>query len=139
MAVDVSPTFAPAGPVYPEWWADGVEVIGKRGEFGTVRRIDLGWLVSGPGGYFANPNPSYWVVFVAPVLDAVQVARIAFDAAVSMYEAFGVGGVKHWVSLPDVERMSPLAAPAAQYRPELAGLRSVLMAAVRAALEPYVR
>jgi len=137
VAVDVAPSLPPTTPAYPEWWQPGVQVIGRKGEVGWIQGNGDKWTVQQQGCYVTRPDPAYWTPFQAPLVDATQRDRIAFEAGAALYEAFGAGGVRHWTALTDDERING-ALPEAKFRSELTGLRNIVVAAVKAALEPYM-
>lgn len=142
-----TPCIAPDSvPAFPDWWAHGVGVVGTDGQSGVLIKDPAGrWWVDryrdgNPVGYVANPNPGYWARRPAVSVDKDTVARIAYEAACALYEAHGVGGVTHWTSVPESIRVGNLLlAPNVPARPELDGLRVVVMAAVRTALEPFTK
>lgn len=138
MAVDVAPSLPPAAPGYPAWWKPGVLVVGLGGECGWIQGADDKWTVQTKSGYTLRPDPAYWSPFQAPIVSPIQRDHIAYEAGAAMYEAFGAGGIRHWGALSPAERIDG-ALPEAKFRSELTGLRAVLMAAVKAALEPYVK
>lgn len=134
-----SPSLPTRGPVYPAWWMAGAQVVGQDGAIGRLTRGTAGWSVVVAGvGEHLHPNPAFWALFTAPMVTAYQAKQLAYEAGAAVYEAFGTGGVRHWSALSDRERMDGIL-PAAKFRTDLDGLRSVVMGAVRDALEPYVR
>lgn len=125
----------------PAWWKPGVAVVAFDGSCGTLQKTGAGeWIVDRYGngdtkGYIVNPSPDSWQQRHPPRLTASQIDRIAYEAALGVYDACGSGGLKHWTSLSDSERVgvvNPL--PVVHTRPELRALAERVAAAVRTAL-----
>lgn len=124
---------------FPQWWKEGVRVVRADGTVGTViRGQEQEWIILVGGSYILHPDPAKWG-YGDQILTPTQLRRIVYDADKALCQAFGCGGLTEWMSLPDSVRIEGDVRPAPLNRPELDGLRSVLVAAIRQAMAQFVK
>lgn len=125
----------------PSWWQLGARVMGRNLTFGTLCKSSMGeWEVQlDSGSRVIRPDPDFWLPPSVASVTPQQLRRLVYEADRALCLAFGCGGLTEWGSLPDSVRTGggdPRPMPL--NRPELDGVRAVLVASVRAALADHI-
>ena len=135
---------------YPDWWQDGVKVIGRDGMSGTLSRGSSGWTVEFPSDmtgqgipirrYFANPHPRDWSRTPELRMSHIQAKQVAYETDRAFLTAIGRGrNGPEWASVPESKKYNSEHV----YAHELAGdgyadVRQELVRVVNQVLKKYM-
>ena len=99
---------------YPEWWKDGLEIVGRDGSKATLAQVDGGWKIILPSGrsgdrevqrYLINPNPDDWSEKPVLVLSTMQIRQVVYEADRAFTRSVGRNGGREWAALKDSEKI----------------------------------
>lgn len=126
----------------PDWWVEGIQVVGLRGERGELARDGEGnWVVNIESSYemFVNPQPSYWHRRPIRCIGQQQLRRILYESDRAYVASCGRSAQTEWISLPESTRTGgpmPRCFPLAT--DDDSTIRRLLEQAVSEVLKPYV-